>query len=251
MIGIFDSGSGGLTVLKAIREKVPSVDVLYFGDLKHAPYGERDRAEIADLTVKAFKLLSDKGATSIVSACNSVSASMTISLYDAFSLDSERLIEMVGPTVSAFKNSSAKVLLCATPATIDSRIYQNAFSMIGKEITAVPIPGLAGMIEKGEGKDVYIKKIKESFSTVLVQDHDVLVLACTHYPLIQDVFTEAVGQIHLFDPAEMVAERVESKWWPREAGNGTLTFMLSEDSQVFRDRLEEMFPGSKYEVSIV
>src|SRR4051812_29736626 len=122
MIGIFDSGSGGLTVLKAIRDVLPSADVLYMGDIKNAPYGSRSREELSKLTVEAIKLLQARGANRIVSACNSVSASLAVSIFDIFSLDSTQLIEMVGPTVASFKGSNARILLCATPATVDSGI---------------------------------------------------------------------------------------------------------------------------------
>src|SRR3989338_4503180 len=134
MIGIFDSGSGGLTVLKAIRDQMPSSDVVYFGDIKNAPYGSKTNSELSVLTVRAIELLQNRGADNIVSACNSVSASLAVSLFDALSLTPPQLIEMVGPTVSSFKNSSARLLLVATPAPIQSEIYQNAFRMIGKDI---------------------------------------------------------------------------------------------------------------------
>ena len=78
MIGIFDSGSGGLTVLKAIREVMPSADILYFGDIRNAPYGEKSREELSRLTVNSIRVLQARGATSIVSACNSVSASLAV-----------------------------------------------------------------------------------------------------------------------------------------------------------------------------
>src|SRR3989344_6221172 len=123
MIGIFDSGSGGLTVLKAVREEMPSADVVYFGDIKNAPYGSRSNSELSILTVRAIELLQKRGAESIVSACNSVSASLAVSLFDALSITPTQLIEMVGPTVASFRNSDARILLCATPATIRSEVY--------------------------------------------------------------------------------------------------------------------------------
>src|ERR1700691_5454183 len=125
MIGVFDSGAGGLTVLRAIKEEMPSSDIVYFGDIKHAPYGERSRKELSELTIAAIRLLQARGATSIVSACNSVSASLAVSLYDALDLAPDRLIEMVGPTVSALRDVEG-ILLAATPATNESGIYQNA-----------------------------------------------------------------------------------------------------------------------------
>src|SRR3989344_6076418 len=102
MIGVFDSGVGGLTVLKAMRDVYPSIDVVYFGDTKNSPYGKKSGKELSALTVAGIRFLLEHGATTLVSACNSVSASLAVSLYDVLSIKSSQLIEMVGPTVSAF-----------------------------------------------------------------------------------------------------------------------------------------------------
>ena len=131
MIGIFDSGSGGLTVLRKMREVLPNADIVYFGDIANAPYGSKSRAELSALTVRAIQFLQSRGATSIVSACNSVSASLAVSLFDVLSLLPTQLVEMIGPTVAQFRNSDARIMLCATPATIQSELYQQAFQMVG------------------------------------------------------------------------------------------------------------------------
>jgi glutamate racemase len=251
MIGIFDSGSGGLTVLKAIREQMPSADILYFGDTANAPYGSKTNSELSVLTVRAIELLQKRGANSIVSACNSVSASLAVSLFDALSLAPDHLIEMVGPTVSAFKNSSARVLLAATPATINSAIYQNAFRMIGKDIEVVAIPDLASAIEFGEAEKEIEQIIREAFKSVELENFDVLILACTHYPLVTEIFERVLGPVPLYDPALAVAERVKKQLWPREVGDGVTRFIISKDSQFFRDRIAEFFSESAATIEVL
>jgi len=249
MIGIFDSGSGGLTVLKAIRARMPSADILYFGDIKNAPYGEKSHRELGALTVRAIELLQKRGAESIVSACNSVSASLAISLFDALSLAPDHLIEMVGPTVSAFKDSSSRLLLTATPATIGSEIYQNAFHMIGKEIETVAIPGLASAVEFGDSEEKIERIIRDAVSSVRVRDFDTLILACTHYPLVAHVFERVLGSVPLFDPAVAVGERVQRQLWQEEAGGGLTRFLISKDSEPFRERVAGLsFSGVSIEV---
>lgn len=243
MIGIFDSGSGGLTVLKAIRERIPSADVVYFGDIKNAPYGSKSNSELSVLTVRAIELLQKRGAESIVSACNSVSASLAVSLFDALSLAPTQLIEMVGPTVSSFKNSSARLLLAATPATIESEIYQNAFRMIGKDVETVAIPDLAPAIEFGNSEKEIEQIIRDAFAEVPLQNFDVLILACTHYPLVQHLFERVLGSLPLYDPALAVGERVKKQLWPREVADGTTHFIISKDSQTFRDRAGKLAKG--------
>ena len=257
MIGIFDSGMGGLTVLKAIREEMPSIDVLYFGDTENAPYGSRSREEISKLTVQAIQILRSRGARSIVSACNSVSASMTVSLFDTFALSSDYLIEMVGPTVSYFRESSARILLCATPATIKSSMYQDGFEMIGKEVQTFSIPDLAGEIEKGATDEILENIIRNSMEGIQLEDFDVLILACTHYPLVTHLFQKVLKDLlpnkalYIFDPAVAVAERVKKQLWPREMADGKTTFLLSADSMPFREHAKKLFPKSAYTIEVL
>ena len=252
MIGIFDSGSGGLTVLKAIRDRLPSTDIVYFGDVANAPYGNKSRSEISQLTTRAVQLLLERKVTKIVSACNSTSASLAVSLFDVLGMGSAQLIEMVGPTVSYFKSSDARVLVCATPATVSSGIYQNAFSMIGREVDMCPIPDLAGHIEFGASIDTIRDSIISALSSFDTYAYDAVLLSCTHYPLVENVFAEVLENknLVLFDPATEVAERVEREWWPLEVGNGETTFILSADSDHFRKLAESVSTGGAYTIEI-
>ncbi len=252
MIGIFDSGVGGLTVLHAIRENLPSADVIYFGDTKNAPYGEKSREQLSDLTVAAIQLLQKRGANNIVSACNSVSASLAVSLLDAFDLQPGQLIEMVGPTVSVFRGADMRIALAATPATILSEIYQNAFRMIGKDIQAIPVPGLAGAIELGKPNEEIESIIATAFAGVDPASFDVLVLACTHYPFATTSFKAVLGeQVSLFDPALAVAARVEKQFWPREVGDGTTRFIISAESAEFRRLVTQFFPDTRIDIEVL
>lgn len=249
MIGIFDSGSGGLTVLRALRSELPSADVVYYGDIKHAPYGERTREEITGLTIKALQTLQSSGATSVISACNSVSASMAMSLHDVFDFKPEHIIEMIGPTVSWLKTAQAKIAVAATPATIKSNLYQNACAMLGLECVAIPLPGLAGAIEFGD---------LEASAHILrnelppLESGTILVLGCTHYPLVIDMFTDILGtQVQILDPAIAVAQRAKARLWPREVGEGTTHFIVTAESSDFRDLVSNLFPDHKYEITVI
>lgn len=252
MIGIFDSGQGGLSVARAIRAQFPSCDILYFGDTKNAPYGEKSADELAKLTVEGLTLLHSHGAGSIVSACNSVSTSLAVSLLDAFELEPNQVIEMVGPTVAHFKHSNARILLVATTATVRSGIYQNAFKMVGKDIDAIAIPNLAGAIERGADKGEIDGIIRASLAGAPFQNYDALILGCTHYPFVADSFKEFVGDaIAIFDPGDAVAARVLKRFWPREVGNSTTRFLVSADSAPFRARVAELFPDAVSAVEVI
>ena len=253
MIGIFDSGSGGLTVLRELRKVLPLADVLYFGDIKNAPYGKKSREELSLLTVQAIEFLQSKGATSIVSACNSVSASLAISLFDIFSLTPTSLVEMVGPTVAYFRDTSSRILLCATPATISSHIYQQAFHMIGKEITTLAIPDLAGTIEFGGSREKIEDIMRKSFEGTSLNDVDVLILGCTHYPLVSDMFAELCAEagVEVFDPAIAVATRAGKFLGGSESGSGTTTLYISQDSAPFRVLVAKLFPNSPVKIEVL
>ncbi len=251
MIGIFDSGSGGLTVLRAIREQFPSIDVIYYGDIKNSPYGTRPQAELALLTIKALQFLSERGARSIVSACNSVSASLALSFLDTLDTAPEHLIEMVGPTVRYFRGTEARIALCATPATIASGIYQNGFAMIGKPIHAIPITDLAGTIEFGKPQEDTERIIRDAFPPSVQESFDILILACTHYPLVIDAFKNVLGEKAVFDPALAISERVYDTLWPREMGDGKTHFVITAESQQFRNLVQTMFPESPYEIEVL
>lgn len=252
MIGIFDSGSGGLTVLRAIRELLPTADVAYFGDIKNAPYGTKTREELSRLTVDAIRFLFEKKADRIVSACNSVSASLAVSLFDIFSMDSGEIIEMVGPTVSYFKNSPARILAVATPATVSSGIYQDAFRMIGKEVTMRALPELAGAIEFGAPMEEIRALVEKDLSDIAFSEYDAIVLACTHYPLVLPLFREVVPEsCAIFDPAYAVAEQAKRKFWPQEVGEGRTHFYISKESEQFRKYVAELFPKTHYAIEVL
>lgn len=249
MIGIFDSGSGGLSVLRALRQKMPRADVVYFGDIKNAPYGLKSQEELSLLTAKAIGLLQKEGANRIVSACNSVAASLVISLSDRLSAATGDIIEMVGPTVANFKGASKRLALCATPATIDSGIYQSAFELIGQEVRYVAIPDLAGAIEFGRS-EAEIEKIIASAAASLA-DFDTLILACTHYPLVKQVFERVLGDgVEVFDPSAAVAERAAEAFAAEASGTGKTRFIISQDSAHFRRLVETFFGADDYSIEV-
>jgi len=243
MIGIFDSGSGGLSVLAEIRKLMPDADVIYLGDIKNAPYGSKSREELGALTSAAVSRLLSEGATKIVSACNSVSASIVLPMLSILSLKPFDMVEMVGPTVKAMKDEKRKILLVATPATIESGIYQQGFKSVGIEIATLAIPDLAGAIEFGATDEEMETMIEKALAGLPQFNHEILVLGCTHYPLIKNLFEKVLAkmgkQIEIVDPAVAVAHEV--KIMMDEKGEGKLRFLITKDSPFFRERVSRLF----------
>ncbi len=252
MIGIFDSGSGGLSVLRALRAHLPFTDIIYFGDIKNAPYGEKSQKELSALTVHSIQFLQSRGAKNIVSACNSVSASLTLSLFDNLNFTSNQFIEMVEPTVSSFRDSNERVLLCATSATISSKIYQDSFHILEKDITTVVVPDLAGAIEFGTSEKEIEKIIVQAFANIRLETFDTLILGCTHYPLVMHIFTKVLGgSVRIVDPAQAVAKRAEEQFPISKIETGATHFFITKDSMIFRSRVEKFFLKSTTTVEVV
>lgn len=248
MIGVFDSGSGGLSVLKALRARAPKADVVYFGDIAHAPYGVRPPEELAHLTEAGVRVLKDSGATEIVSACNSVSPSFLAGTAGKMSS-----IEMTKPTalgMSTYKD--ARVLLIATPATVNSKIYEHALADV-VELESLAIPELAGAIEFGASDDEVRTIVHTALETHRKKDYAYLLLGCTHYPLafpiIEREAKSIFPDIQCIDPANFVAEEVVNSFDCR--GRGKLLFKISKDSEPFRARIHALFPEVGYTIEVI
>ena len=244
MIGIFDSGAGGLTVAVAIRKRAPLVDMVYFGDRANAPYGVKDRATLEQLTFQAFRLLRSLGATQLVSACNSVSASVILPMLELFGVYDSGIVEMVGPAARALKERlNGRMIVVATPATVDSAMYQKGFRDVGLEVRMIACPELAGAIEFGESPAVIARHVDGIVTQALAIGCDTLVLGCTHYPLVRTVFEQCIaahgGDITLYDPADAVALVALARHGV--LGTGINRFVISQDSPVFRRYVERLF----------
>lgn len=235
MIGIFDSGSGGLSVLRALRARAPKADIVYFGDLANAPYGNKSREELGALTVLGIQKLIDAGATEIVSACNSVSVSIVLPMFEILDLPRANLIEMVGPTVASFKGEQARVLVAATRATVESRVYQDGFRMVGVHAHGVAIPDLVALIESGGSEEKMCACVRDALVPYVGAGYTHLVLGCTHFPLVLTVFEQVCEDIGLnvtiVDPAHAVAYTVCNRF--ATVGAGALVVHTSSESQVF------------------
>ena len=195
-IGVFDSGYGGLTILEAIRKRLPEYDYLYLGDNARAPYGTRSFEVIYEYTLEAVRYLQSQGCRLIILACNTASAKAlrTIQQHD-INPDTVRVLGVIRPTVEAVpqitKNGHIGIL--ATPGTVSSESYVIELEHLAQSINA-PLsitqhacPMWVPLIESGEhlsdGADFFVK---EDIEALLNKDPqiDTLILGCTHYPLL-------------------------------------------------------------------
>jgi len=193
-IGVFDSGVGGLTVARAIRDQLPNESMIYVGDTARTPYGPRPIAEVRGYALEILDGLVDQGVKMLVIACNTASAAM---LRDAHERYRVPVVEVIGPTVRSAMSitRNRRVGLIGTEGTIQSRVYDDLFSMRPEiELVAQACPRFVELVEAGKtsGPDV-LDVAEEYLAPLVIRDIDTLVLGCTHYPFLRGAIREVVG----------------------------------------------------------
>jgi glutamate racemase len=214
VIGIFDSGLGGLTVVKEILNKLPQYKIIYFGDTARTPYGTKSAETVKRYAIENTKFLLEKGAKIIVVACHTVSSTAIPVLKEKF--PNIPFFEVVTPSFKkALKlTKNKKIGLIGTRTTVESGIYDQLFSQADSEIKLYsnPAPLLVPLIEEGWLKKPETRKIVKKYLIPLkMKGIDTLILGCTHYPLIKKVIQEKAGKrIKLVDPSEEIALEVKN-----------------------------------------
>jgi glutamate racemase len=213
-IGIFDSGVGGLSVLRALRRRLPRAPLLYVADSAYAPYGERDPAAVLDRALRLTGHLRDWGAELIVVACNTATALAIDTLRERWP-DTPFIGVEPGIKPATRWTRNGRIGVMATPATLASARFA---SLVGRHaggvrVTLQPCPGLAAAIERGELDDAELGRLLEHCCAPLrAADVDTVVLGCTHYPFVAPRIQALLPQVRLVDTADPVAERAGALW---------------------------------------
>jgi glutamate racemase len=209
VIGIFDSGLGGLTVLRRVRERVPATDLLYFADQAHIPYGERTNDELFALLETNLAWLDAQSPDAIVMGCNTSCA-----IADAYGWPptNAEVFDLIDSATIALQHAGAhRIGIIATSATVRSGAYgrriRNAIPQ--SEVWEVPAPALVPLVEAGKIDDDETRREVAAVCAQLPGDLDAVVLACTHYPVLDAHFAASLGAaVRRIDPAFVQAERV-------------------------------------------
>jgi glutamate racemase len=230
-IGVFDSGVGGLTVLRALVKHIPDADYLYFGDTARLPYGSKSAATVAHYAVGAVRYLQDQGAELLVIACNTATALALDEIKAAAGVEVIGVIEP-GADAAAAVSRKRKVVVIGTDATISSHAYRRALEARGVAVREKACPLFVPLVEEGWVEHPVTEQVariylSEAFSEDAGNDNDgadVLVLGCTHYPLIKPLLRRvAPDHIAIVDSAESTAQEVA-----RQLQVGTLPSSKSE-----------------------
>ncbi len=260
-IGIFDSGYGGLTILREIRQRLPQFDYLYLGDNARAPYGNRSFEIVYEFTLQAVKYLFEQGCHLVILACNTASAKAlrTIQQHDLPAIAPDRrVLGVIRPTVEQLGSLSPKgnIGLFATQGTITSQSYDMEIAKLFPDFktTGVACPMWVPLIENNEadrpGADYFVK---QEIDRLLEKspEVDTVILGCTHYPILYKKIRHYLpDNIKIISQGQIVAEsladylkrhpEIESKC----SKNGTSTFLTTEQPDKFAE-MATLFLGNE------
>ena len=258
-IGVFDSGFGGLTVLRALVDRIPQARYAFLGDTARLPYGSKSRRTIARYAVQSAQfLVREQGAQFLVIACNTASALALDAIQDAVPVP---VLGVIEPGAQAARAASTKgdVLVIATDATVQSHAYAAACQALGLRALEKACPLLVPLVEEGwtthtvtaQVIDVYLSELRAQAAAAGLKP-DALVLGCTHYPLLRPLIEQAVTPgVRVIDSAESTAETAfrefGSQFAPAVAGHEPELHFFATDSIEKFELLGSCFLGRPVE----
>lgn len=254
-IGVYDSGVGGLTVLKELRKNFPKEKFVYFADTAHLPYGTKSLDQIQSYAKGAGDFFENLGVKALVIACNTATGAALDLLKDQMSCP---VLGVIGPGAKAAYQVSkiGKYGLLATQATVDQGFYEKQLKGLdpGAKIYSQGCPQLVLAVEDGLGSHYIGKKIAWEYLDLLPVDYDTLILGCTHFPLarqgVEDYFAFYKRKVTVVDPAEQICLDLKETIQIKNQAKPGVTYYCSGDPKAFRQKAEKIL-GKKIRVKRV
>ena len=235
VIGLFDSGLGGLTVIARIRERLPSADIVFFADQAHVPYGDRTHGDLLRLLTANLTRLDGYGVDAIVMACNT---SCAIAERYGWPPSQAPVLDLIkSAAIGVERDGYRRVGVVATAATVGAGSYGRTLRarIEGIDVVEVPAPALVPLVEAGDVDGATAHAAVAEVCAHLPLDLDALVFGCTHYPVLAPHFGALLGGgVALVDPAVVQAERAAELLGERAEGTGEITYVTSGDEAAFQ-----------------
>ena len=238
-IGIFDSGLGGLTILKALRRQLPHEDFIYFGDTANVPYGSKSKQTVTRFSAAIAKFLETQHVKLIIVACNTASALALNELRRQCHTPVLGVIEP-GAQAAALATRNNRIAILGTEATVRSNAYEKAVrkKIPGARIIQQPCALFVPLVEENWSHTAAACQIAQIYLAPVKRFRaDTVVLGCTHYPILKPVLAKLLGkEVRLIDPAQTTALAVETflKDTKETVGKGKLTVYASDDPARFK-----------------
>lgn len=239
-IGVFDSGVGGLTVLRELYRQLPNESILYFGDTARVPYGTRTSEEILQFVREILTWMTQEGVKMVIMACNTSSAIALETVQAEFDIP---ILGVLLPGAKAAVQKGKRIGVIATPATASSNAYRRAILEVNEEcqVWQVGCPAFVPLIEQNRVQDPYTYEVAREYLTPLIQQRiDTLIYGCTHYPLLAPVLRSILpASVQLIDPAIHVvnstAQELEILGLNNTLGPQPTRFCVSGEPQQFAE----------------
>ena len=260
-IGIFDSGVGGLTVMRAIAQALPHESLMYLGDTARVPYGNRSPQTIRRYAINATAMLWAEGIKALVIACNTASAHGLSALRERYDMPVIGVIEPVA-TRAAATTQTGTIGVIGTRGTINSGSYRQALTALGVErVVEQACPLFVPLAEEGWTDGEVVRQIAQSYlETFRGTDVDTLILGCTHYPIlaapISAVIEEITGNpVRVLDSASataaMLVDVLSRESINSRSDEATLSFCATDDPERFKESASQFFGAALEDVSHV
>lgn len=248
-IGVFDSGLGGVSVLREIVSLLPAEDFIYFGDAANAPYGEKTEREIRALTTAQIDRMAAAGVKAVVLACNTATSAACAPLRRRY-----RQIPIIGmePALkpAILSREKPRVIVMATHATLRQKKFARLMERFkdAGDIVKLPCPEIVEFVERGEThSDALLRYLRKRFADVWQTPADCVVLGCTHFPFVRDAIQEVVGQaVQIFDGAAGTAHELKRRLQEVDAlradgGRGAIEWLSSSSDPRYIERAKMLY----------
>ncbi len=257
-IGIFDSGIGGLTVLKSIVRSLPEENIIYFGDTAHLPYGTKSKRQIEEFVLKDVEFLSSFDLKAVVIACNTADSTAGHLIREKYDLPVYGVVEPASKK-AALVTENNKIGVIATTATVNSKAYIKAISAHNPkaEIFTAACPLLVPMVENGrfrKGDGVIETVLREYLEPLKEKGIDTLVLGCTHYPLLSDLIEHICPGIKIISSSDEAASILKDNLSDinTSANKGIRKYYVSDNPEGFKTQASFFLEGElKEEVILI
>lgn len=249
-IGVFDSGMGGLTVVKSIVETMPDENIIYFGDTAHVPYGTRSKEQITEYVLNDVRFLNTFDIKAIVIACNTADSIAREKVEELYPLPVFGVVEPASKSAAQITKNN-KIGVIATNATVNSGAYERNISRFNPDaqVISVACPLLVPLVEEGRFRkgDTVIENVLTEYLTPLKkQGIDTLVLGCTHYPLLYDIISEIMPETNIISSSVSAAAELKKALEQsglQSSGKGSQRkYFVSDNAQYF-EGLAKIFMG--------
>ncbi len=251
-IGIFDSGIGGLTVAHAICNALPHENIIYYGDTAHLPYGDKSAQAVTEFSIGITRFLIEQGCKLVVVACNTASAAAYPALQEKFGKQ-VHLLNVIDPMIAHIQQYHAQenIGIIATKGTVNSKVYPNKLASLGiTKVNSLATPLLVHLIEEGFSQHPGSRLlVAEYLHQATLKDIEVLVLACTHYPIIKTIIEDYFQhRVKVLDSTLITAASVkhlltEFDQLNNQTVSGTKQFYVSDYTAAF-EQVTKVFWGA-------